>query len=225
MYEVEIPRDSHTARERRTATVEVRFGQVHILRPQNLRSLDSLSVSLAVTVISAREINAPEGVEAVNWQLITNLAVEDFETARRYITWYSRRWLIEMFHYTLKSGCAVEKLQSDTTERLRKLIEIYSIIALRIMIITYLVRTQPDISCETFLSTTEWKVLYCSVKHSKSPPSKPPTAYEACIMIARLGGFAGFKSSGFPGVKVIWWGLAKLTTILHSLPFIQNFVG
>jgi len=224
-YEVEIPRDSHTARERRTATIEVRFGQVGILRPANLSSLDSLSVSLIVTVISAREVNAPEGVEAVNWQLITNLVAEDFETAKRYITWYSRRWLIEMFHYTLKSGCAVEKLQSDTAERLRKLIEIYSIIALRIMTITYLARTGPDSSCETFLSAIEWKVLYCAAKRTKNPPSKPPTAYEACIMIAQLGGFAGFKSSGFPGVKVMWWGMTKLMNILDALPFVENFVG
>ena len=224
-YEVEIPRDSHTARERRVATIEVRFGHVGIQRPINLSSLPSLSASLTVSVISAREINAPQGVEAVNWQLITNLAVPDFQTAKQYIHWYSRRWLIEMFHFTLKSGCTVEKLQSDTAERLRKLIEIYSIIALRIMIITYLARTDPDSSCEAFLTPVEWKVLFCTVKRTKKPPSKPPTAYEACIMIARLGGFAGYKSSGFPGVKVMWWGLTKLLNILDSLPFLHDFVG
>ena len=223
MYEVEIPRDSHTLRERRTATIEVRFGQVNILRPKNLG--DSLSVSLTVSVISAREVNAPEGVEAIDWQLITNLVVEDFETAKKYIDWYARRWLIEMFHYTLKSGCAVEKLQSDTAERLRKLIAIYAIIALRIMIVTYIARTNPDVSCETFLMPVEWKVLYCTAKRTKKPPAKPPTAFEACVMIAQLGGFAGYKSNGFPGVKVMWWGMTKLMSILEALPFISNLVN
>jgi len=224
-YEVTIPRDSHTSREQRTATINVRFGRVNILRPQDLISSDSLSVSLTVSVISACEINAPEGVEAVNWQLITNLAVEDFETAKEYIRWYTYRWLIEIFHFTLKSGCGVEKLQSDTVERLRKLITIYSIIALRIMVVTYLARTDPEASCETFLAPVEWKVLYCTAKRTKKPPLMPPTVYEACIMIAMLGGFAGYKSSGFPGVKVMWWGMTKLMCILNALPFVENFVG
>ena len=224
-YEVQIPRDSHTDRKERAAQLEIRYGQVQILRPERFGSHSKLEESLTVQVISAREIDAPEGVEAVNWQLITNLAVESFETAKQYIMWYSRRWLIETFHYTLKSGCTIEKLQSDTVERLRKLIEIYSIIAIRIMILTYLARVQPDDSCETILSPIEWKVLYCTVKRTKKPPALSPTILEAVIMIAQLGGFAGHKSSGFPGVKVLWWDLTKLMSILDALPFVGNFVG
>jgi len=224
-YDVQIPRDSHTGREPRVAQVEVRYGQVQILRPGHLSGCKGLAESLTVQVISAREINAPEGVEAVNWQLITNLTVDSYEKAKEYIQWYSRRWFIETFHYTLKSGCAIEKLQSDTVDRLCKLIGIYSIIAMRIMVMTYLARTQPEDSCEAILSPTEWKVLYCIVKRVPKPPARPPTIHSAVIMIAQLGGFAGYKSSGFPGVKVLWWGLTKFSGILDSLPFLTDFVG
>jgi hypothetical protein len=33
------------------------------------------------------------------------------------VRWYSYRWLIERYHYTLKSGCGLEKLQLETARR------------------------------------------------------------------------------------------------------------
>jgi hypothetical protein len=222
IHTVEIPRDSHTHREKRTAHIAVRFGTVEVLRPQNIKVSDE---SLVLQVVSAQEINAPEGVKPVDWQVITNLPLSDFETAKTYLTWYSRRWLIETFHYTLKSGCAIEKLQPDTADRLKKLMEIYSIIAIRIMHATYLARTDPDASCEAVLTPVEWKVLYRTVNRSTKIPKKPPTIYEAVILIARLGGFYGYKSSGFPGVKSIWWGLTKLSTIVDALSFNSCVLG
>jgi hypothetical protein len=180
---------------------------------------------LELQLVSARETNAPEGVEPLNWQLITNLAVPDYEAARTCLAWYSRRGLIEMFHYTLKSGCAIEKLQADTAECLKKQAAIYSAIAIKIMHATYLARTEPEASCEAFLTQLEWKVLYCAAKNVKTPPKKPPTAYEAVIMIAKLGGFSGYKSSGFPGVKVIWWGMTKLNIMTSVVPLLQGVLG
>lgn len=223
-YQARIPRDSHTGREERTAELEIRFGKVHVRRPHHLSGNTTQEKTLELQVISAQEIHAPEGTEPVNWQLITNLAVGDFETALQYVQWYSRRWMIELFHRTLKEGCAIEKLQPEKVERLTKLIEMYSIIAVRIMRVTYLARSEPDISCETVLTPTEWKILYRTVKRTANVPVKPPTIKEASIMIAQLGGFAGFKSAGSPGIKVIWWGMTKLMTILDPLPFTAGFV-
>jgi hypothetical protein len=224
-YQVQIPRDSHTDREARTAEVEIRFGQAHVMCPQRHERNTELRQTLVLQMISAQEVNAPEGTKPVDWQLITNLAVNDFETARQYVQWYSRRWMIELFHRALKEGCAIEKLQSDTAERLSKLIEMYSIIAMRIMQVTYLARTDPDASCETVLTPFEWKVLYSAAKRTTRVPEKPPTNKEAAIMIAQLAGFSGYKSSGFPGIKVMWWGMTKLLTLLDALPFIAHFVG
>jgi hypothetical protein len=203
----------------------VRYGQVEIKRPQNISKVCGVSDRLPVYVISAKEINVLEGVEAINWQLISNMPVTNYETAKQYIGWYSMRWKIEMFHYTLKSGCAIEKLQYDEAERLSKLIGIYSIIAMRIMWMTYLSRTDPDISCESELAETEWKILYCMAKRTNIAPEKPPTIHEAVILIAMLGGFSGYKSSGSPGVKAMWWGMSKFTTILDALSFANGFVG
>jgi len=221
-YTVQVPRDSHTHREKREAQVEVRYGTVEILAPGRKPSANE---SLTLQVICAQEVNAPEGIVPIDWQIITNLPLNNAQTAKTYLMWYTQRWLIEMFHYTLKSGCNVEKLQPDTADRLKKLLEIYSIIAIRIMQTTYLARTDPDASCETILTTIEWKVLYRTVKRTNTPPKKPPTIYEAVILIAMLGGFSGYKSSGFPGVKSIWWGFTKLYTLTNALPFLSNVLG
>ena len=43
------------------------------------------------------------------------LLIEDMTT---YVRWYSYRWLIERYHYVLKSGCGIEKLQLETAKSL-----------------------------------------------------------------------------------------------------------
>jgi len=222
---VHIPYDSHTKRRKRDAQLEIRYGKVTILRPSGGKDTDKLEKAVTVQVMSAQEINVPEDAEGISWQLITNLDVQDVETARMYIGWYSKRWMIETFHYTLKSGCTVEKLQYDSASKLMKLIGMYSIIAALIMWITYLARTDPEASCESEFTPREWKMLYCVAKKTKKPPEKPPTIFQVVILIAMLGGFSGYKSSGFPGVKSIWWGWTKFDAILQASEFIANFVG
>ncbi|MCL2122428.1 MAG: transposase, partial [Clostridiales bacterium] len=76
-------------------------------------------------------------------------------------------------------------------------------IALEIMLLSYIARARPDESCEICLTEYEWKILYRAAKKTKTMPENPPTVYEAVVMIAKLGGFLGRKSDGFPGVTVM----------------------
>jgi hypothetical protein len=220
-YEVEVPRDSKTSRKARIATLEVVYGRVKIRRP-NLKGvrMGQSEAFVEASLISAHEINAPEGVEPLDWQLITNMEAPNFDTVRRYIGWYTRRWMIETFHYTLKSGCMIERLQAETVESLRKIIEIYSIIAINIMNITYFARIEPEASCESVVTPIEWQMLYRIAKRTRTLPLKPPTVREAYLMIAKLGGYTPTKSGGPPGVKVMWWGMTKLMTICDAAPFV-----
>lgn len=221
ILDVNVPRDSHTKREARTARLEIKFGKIRIMKPTNLKKTSTLLEFVDVNVISAKEVNPPESVrEPINWQLVTNDKVESFEDAELCICRYTKRWKIETFHYTLKSGCTIEKLQESTAEKLKKLIVLYSVIALRIMALTFLARTNPETSCEEEFSPDEWKILYRVVNKTTQTPEKPPTIFEAVIMIAKLGGFSARKSDGFPGVTVIWRGLSKLAAILDASYYI-----
>ena len=217
---IRVPRDSHTNRAPRNAEVAIKFGKCSIAKPSGLVSTNELPKSVEVCFVSASEIDPPPGQEKILWQLVTNVPTENFEDAVTRIQWYTQRWKIELFHRTLKSGCKVEELQSETADKLMKLIAIYSIIALQIMLISYVARTRPDESCEICLTEDEWKILYRVANRTKKIPEKAPTIYEAVVMIAKLGGFLARKSDGFPGVTVIWRGLTSFYTILGAMPFL-----
>jgi hypothetical protein len=218
---VHVPRDSHTNRKARNAEVTIKFGRCEIKKSDKLTGNKDLPKTIGVYVVSAVEINPPDGQEKIFWQLVTNVPTESFEDAVSRIAWYTQRWKIETFHRTLKSGCKVEELQSDSSDKLKKLIAVYSIIALEIMQLTYIARTHPDESCEICLTEDEWKILYRAANKTRKMPDKPPTIYEAVIMIAKLGGFLARKSDGFPGVTVIWRGLTSLYIVLDALPFLM----
>jgi len=219
--EANVPRDSHTNRAARTARLEIKFGRTPIKKPGHLKASEKIPLTVEVTLISAQEIDPPKGVKAISWQLVTNDSVATFEDAVTCVKRYTQRWKIETFHYVLKSGCAIEKLQESTEEKLVKLIALYSVIALQIMMLTYMARTNPEASCETVLVPDEWAILYKVVKKTKSVPEKPPTILEAVIMIAKLGGFLARKSDGFPGVCVIWRGLTTFYSILEASPYLS----
>jgi hypothetical protein len=218
--EVDVPRASHTKREARTARLEIKCGTVLIKKPANLKTSEKIPISVEVSLVSAQEIGLADDKDAISWQLITNESVETFEDAVTCVKRYMQRWKIEVFHHVLKSGCTIEKAQESTAEKLIKLISLYSVIALQIMILTHLARTNPDASCETFFEADEWKILYKVAKKTKSVPGNPPSIREAVFMIAKLGGFLGRKSDGFPGVVTIWRGLIKFHNIIDASTYL-----
>jgi hypothetical protein len=217
---VHVPRDSHTNSKARNAEVGIKYGKCAITKSTKLTGNKDLPESIDVYYVSAVEIDPPQGQDKISWQLITNIPTENFDDAVTRIQWYTQRWKIEIFHRTLKSGCKVEELQSETADKLMKLIAIYSIIALHIMLLSYIARTRPNESCEICFTEDEWKILYRVANKTKIIPEKPPTIYEAVVMIAKLGGFLARKSDGFPGVTVIWRGLTSFYTIIDAVPFL-----
>jgi len=40
--------------------------------------------------------------------LLTTVKMESFEDACQRLNWYGRRWGIEVYHRTVKSGCRIE---------------------------------------------------------------------------------------------------------------------
>jgi hypothetical protein len=95
-------------------------------------------------------------------------------------------------------------------DRLRRAIATYSIIAWRMLQITYESRKNTKALANTVLEKHEWEALYCITYKTPIPPKEIPTLHEAVHWIAKLGGFLGRKSDGEPGVKVIWRGFSKL---------------
>jgi len=211
---VRIPRDSRRGLKEREALLQIRYGSFEIKRPKILNKIKCLKSSQAVNVIYVREEQQDKAVEPLEWFLMTNETVENIESAYEKAVWYMRRWKIEQFHYVLKSGCKVEKLQERTMEKMTLLVLMYSIIATLLMNLTYIARINPQLPCTVFFEEEEWKVLYCAANKIKNRPEKPYTIAEAITYLSWLGGPKRAPSDGPPGVKTIWIGLDKLNTLL-----------
>jgi hypothetical protein len=206
---VEIP--SNGKRRARTATVDVRIAQV-TLKPPQRRGEAQRSGSrepVSVNVIAAIEENAPQGTEPISWVLLTNEPVVDFDSACEKIEWYGGRWGIETWHKVLKSGCKVEDCRLETAERLKRHLALFSIIAVRLMYVTYLARAKPDLPATAVFSAEELEALHVRAT-KKLPPKQPPTLREAVRLIGRMGGHLGRKCDGEPGITVLWRGWLRL---------------
>ncbi len=69
-------------------------------------------------IIHAEELNPPTDRPAVFWKLITNLPVKNHDDAVHKLGWHARRWSIETFFKTLKTGCRIEDVRLTTADRL-----------------------------------------------------------------------------------------------------------
>lgn len=203
---VEIPRSKDHPSY--SATLELRACPVVLRPPQDAEHRGRPPLSLWA-VLAQQSDTPPDGEEPVTWWLLTTLPVPDAATAHQLVIWYTYRWRIERFHFTLKSGCLIEKLQLETAERLERALALYSVIAWRLQYITYLSRTEPTLPASTCLAPEEIEVLRLEFG-AATQPQTPLDLHTAVRWVARLGGFLARRRDGEPGVKVLWRGLRNL---------------
>ena len=199
-------------RPARWATLSVRFKTLEIAPPRHHRQRSQYQ-PMRVQVILAEEEEPPVGEPAVSWLLLSTLPVERVEQAMQCVRWYSLRWLIERYHYVLKSGCRLEQVQLQSKERIERALATYSVVAWRLLWLTYQAREHPEQSCQMVLQEDEWQALACRMLKTHKPPAKAPSLRQAVRWIAQLGGFLARTGDGEPGVKTIWRGLSRLHDI------------
>jgi hypothetical protein len=198
-----------TGKKKLQVEAEVRYHQVEILRPANNKHSYE---SVILTAIEIKEINSSNKNEEdiIHWKLLTTLEVNEVSEALQCVKWYTFRWLIERFHYVLKSGTKIEELQLKDAVSLQKAIAVYSMAAFRVMQLVYQSRHYPDVSCEVVLTKAQWKTLYMLIHGNNQIPKQAPSLQQAVMWIGRLGGHLGRKSDGPPGLKTVWQGYQQL---------------
>jgi hypothetical protein len=154
LQEIAVP-PGKSNKHRRVAKLEVRFSKVELSPPKRFKNKQPISL----WAVWATEINAPKGVTPLDWKLLTTCTIGGYKSARKILRWYSKRWGIEVYHRTLKSGCNVEKQYFSEVERIETRLLIYMIIAWRVFYLTKLGRQTPDIPCNVFFDECEWKAL------------------------------------------------------------------
>jgi hypothetical protein len=219
--ELKIKIPENRTLEKVEIAVSIKFKKITILRPANCKS-SKASVELNGILLQQTSPKLVWQEELVEWKLLTTLAVLQLSDAVQCVQWYCYRWLIERFHYVLKSGTEIEKLQLEEVTRLQKAIHVHSIAAVQLMKLTYLARTSAEEKCTIVLSSSQWKVLLMLLSKSDKIPSEAPTIGEAVKLIGRLGGHLGRKSDGPPGLKTIWRGYRKLMAAVELYEIMQT---
>lgn len=214
-----------TGKKKRSATLEVRYHPVEVLRP--LRAKKDSYESVVLTAIEVKEITNSSNDDAaavlIHWKLLTTLTINSLTEVLQCVKWYTCRWLIERFHYVLKSGCKIEELQLKSAQSLQKAIMVYSMAAFRVMQLVYAGRQHLEVSCELVLTKAQWMTLYTLIHNNSDPiPQQPPSLQQAVKWIGRLGGHLGRKGDGPPGPKTIWRGYQQLCTAATVYELINN---
>jgi len=199
------------ARTQRTASVTLQAATVTLRglrRPAQEGRPSTKLPDVTVNVVLVREEKPPSDEPAIEWLLVTSLPVATLEEIETVADYYCCRWLIEVFFKVVKSGCEVEKLQLETTERLMACVAVYLIVAWRVLYVLRLGRECPEMSCEGVLLPEEWQSVWRVVKHT-APPKKAPSLGDMIRIIAQLGGHIP-RPKEQPGPKTMWIGLQRM---------------
>lgn len=186
----------------RTAKVAVRHGQVLMRAPQHRSPwLKQLGIcKIAMWVVDVREVSPPKGQSPLHWVLYTSHAVNSFDDAWRVIEFYERRWLIEEYHKALKTGCRVEERPYETSQRLEAMVGMMAIVAVRLLELRAVARTEPDRPARE-LVPANWLATLARMR----PRLKlQATVRDFFRQLACLGGFLNRKHDGEPGWQTIW---------------------
>ena len=164
-------------------------------------------------VVWVREVDAPPGVDPIEWVLYTSLAVESFESALVIVGYYEKRWLIEEWHKVLKTGMRVEDRQLKTSGRLEAMMGLMSVAAVRLFQLKGEARTAPERRAEEVVPPKYVRALKAIRKIGISTELTVGRFFRE---LAQLGGFLGRRSDGEPGWITIWRGWDKLQTMVRG---------
>lgn len=209
--EIELAVPRHEKQPARTARMSLRFAEITLASPTKKLHLPPIRL----WAVLSQEIDAPDGVEALEWLLLTDVPTATLDDALERLHWYSRRWGIEVFHRILKSGCQIEERQLGTANSLQACLAIDMVVAWRIHHLTWLGRAVPELPCTVAFDDDQWKAIVVFKTH-KPPPDQPPTLAHMILLIAMLGGFLARKADGKPGTENMWRGLQRMDDITDT---------
>jgi hypothetical protein len=208
---VQLPqRGGKQARAKREATLTLRAAPVDIKAPKGRG--DPLK---KVWAVYAREEAPPDGVEALEWMLLTTEDASTLSAASRILGYYAARWTIEDFHKAWKSGTGVEERRQQSPESIERVAVILAFVAVRILQLTEAYAIQPEAPCDGLLDKDELRILWAKTEKKPLPKSAPNMAW-AYRAVAKLGGWLDTKRTGRAGWDAMTKGWLRLVTMVEG---------
>lgn len=195
----------------RTAHVAISFGSLRLLPPRSQQASELRP--LVVWVVRVWEPEPPEGVEPLEWVLLTSVPVQTVEDAWERVDWYRARWIVEDYHQGLKTGCRIEQRQLQRYEGLRRLLGLLAPLAVRLLQLRAAARQTPEQPVNQILPAEVVQVV-AALAHV---PAAQLSAQQCWHTIARYGGYLGRKGDGPPGWKPLWKGWFYIQALLEGV--------
>ena len=206
----------HPRRKGREAHLEIRARPVEFFIGNG--SPAHFPTSLKLNAVEAREVDAPEGEPEVLWRLITTEKIDTADDVSRIVDAYRMRWRIEELFKALKTGCRFESLQLETGRALQMALAIYLSVAWRLLLLRWASRSMETLPANQVLTSTQLEVVTLMAKKTKRPLSDLPTAREALLVIAAMGGH--LLRNGDPGWQTLGRGFRDL--LLMEVAFLAG---
>ena len=156
----------------RQATVEVRWSSVTL--PAPLTGCKKSWPPLHMWALWVHEPQPPEGVEPLDWMLLSDLPIAEAQPAWQRVEWYRCRWGIEEWHRVLKTGCAAEQREFKTAEHLQRVLAFDLIVGWRVLACVKLGRALPQLPALTLYTQDELDVLWAALKKKPSATGSHP---------------------------------------------------
>lgn len=197
---VNVPRQA--GRAARQAILQISYAPILCIPPTGKKG-----ESFPLWLICARETAGQEVKDPIAWYLLCSVAVETLEQACGRVKDYTRRWLIERFHYVLKQGLGAERLQFDTFRRLSHGLEICSIVAWHVLWLSQLAKEHAQVPATDYVSQEDVALV------EKISNSSIRTTGEWLIALSKLAGFMPSRKQPFPGEKLLWQSIQLFLAI------------
>jgi hypothetical protein len=221
-YSINMPGDKRKKQTKRTAILEVRFCPIKLKRPGSASK--NLKSEIELYSVEAKEINA-ESDQIINWKILTTLPVTTIEEALCILEWYSWRWIIEEIFKILKEeGYNIEASELESARSIKKLSLLMLATITKLLQMRYCYSIPEGETLESIMCFTEEQQEclehQCAALEGKTEKLKNPypinSLARATWVIARLGGWKGYKSERSPGITTLWMGLRRFYDIYEG---------
>lgn len=228
-YRLTVRENKKKGRSKHEAELEVRSVQVKIKCPANLKKRQcSDYIELAIVEAREQEHTVKSGEPPVHWYLLTTKTVNTFQEGKAIIRAYSKRWQIEqLFRISKHQGLDMESSQMETGKALMNLCVMALKVAMKVLQLTQARDSSADLPVA--LAFTEQQVSLLEkverkyegkTEKQKNPHIKYTMSWAAWI-IARLGGWKGYRTQSIPGPITFHRGLLEFDRIFLAWIFLK----